>query len=77
MRWLSHKSLSLALLISTGLFLRTLRYAQQIDLGFKPDQVLQVSFNLRLQGYNEAKGREFTGRLSSDLKACRVCKQRV
>src|SRR5215217_5062173 len=52
-------ALSLALLISMGLFLRTLRYAQQIDLGFKPDQVLQVSFNLRLQGYNEAKGREF------------------
>ena len=66
-RWLNLRNalvvtqvaLSLALLISTGLFLRTLRYAQQIDLGFKPDQVLQVSFNLRLQGYNEAKGREF------------------
>jgi len=52
-------ALSLALLISTGLFLRTLRYARQIDLGFKPDQVLEVSFNLRLQGYDEAKGREF------------------
>jgi predicted permease len=66
-RWLNLRSalvvtqvaLSLALLISTGLFLRTLRYARQIDLGFKPDQVLEVSFNLRLQGYNEAKGREF------------------
>ena len=66
-RWLNLRNalvitqvaLSLALLISTGLFLRTLRYAQQIDLGFKPDQVLGVSFNLRLQGYNEAKGREF------------------
>ncbi|HEV8431697.1 MAG TPA: ABC transporter permease [Pyrinomonadaceae bacterium] len=52
-------ALSLALLISTGLFVRTLRYARQIDLGFKPDQVLAVSFNLRLQGYDEAKGREF------------------
>ena len=52
-------ALSLALLISTGLFLRTLSYARQIDLGFKPDHVLEVSFNLRLQGYNEAKGREF------------------
>ena len=66
-RWLNLRNalvitqvaLSLALLISTGLFLRTLRYARQIDLGFKPDQVLGVSFNLRLQGYNEAKGREF------------------
>ena len=66
-RWLNLRNalvitqvaLSLALLISTGLFLRTLSYARQIDLGFKPDQVLAVSFNLKLQGYNEAKGREF------------------
>ena len=66
-RWLNLRNalvvtqvaLSLALLISTGLFLRTLRYAQQIDLGFKPDQVLEVSFNLRLQRYDEAQGREF------------------
>ncbi|MGH9934864.1 MAG: ABC transporter permease [Blastocatellia bacterium] len=52
-------ALSLALLIGTGLFLRSLRYAQQIDLGFKPDNVLEASFNLSLQGYNEARGREF------------------
>jgi predicted permease len=75
-RWLNLRNalvitqvaLSLALLISTGLFLRTLRYAQQIDLGFKPDQVLQVSFNLRLQGYNEAKGREFYQRIVERLE---------
>jgi predicted permease len=67
LRWLNWRNalvitqvaLSLALLISTGLFLRTLRYAHQIDLGFKPDQVLAASFNLRLQRYNEAQGREF------------------
>ncbi|HEU4931203.1 MAG TPA: ABC transporter permease [Pyrinomonadaceae bacterium] len=70
-RWLNLRNalvvaqvaLSLALLISTGLFLRTLRYARQIDLGFKPDQVLEVSFNLRLQRYDEAKGREFYQRI--------------
>ena len=75
-RWLNWRSalvitqvaLSLALLISTGLFLRTLRYARQIDLGFKPDQVLEVSFNLRLQGYDEAKGREFYGRMVERLE---------
>src|SRR5262245_43800678 len=66
-RWLNLRSalviaqvaLSLALLISTGLFLRSLRYARQIDLGFKPENVLEATFNLRLQGYNEARGREF------------------
>src|SRR5262245_4373424 len=52
-------ALSVALLISTGLFLRSLRYAQQIDLGFKPDNVLEASFNPALQGYDEAKGKEF------------------
>ncbi|HET6975324.1 MAG TPA: ABC transporter permease [Pyrinomonadaceae bacterium] len=75
-RWLNLRNalvvtqvaLSLALLISTGLFLRTLNYARQIDLGFKPDQVLAVSFNLRLQGYNEAKGREFYQRIVERLE---------
>jgi predicted permease len=75
-RWLNLRNalvitqvaLSLALLISTGLFLRTLRYARQIDLGFKPDQVLEVSFNLRLQGYNETKGREFYQQLVERLE---------
>jgi len=74
-RWLNFRSalvmtqvaLSLALLISTGLFLRTLRYAQKIDLGFKPDQVLAASFNLRLQRYNEAQGREFYQRMVERL----------
>jgi len=67
LRWLNWRNalvitqvaLSLALLISTGLFLRTLRYAQRVDLGFKPDHVLSASFNLRLQHYNETQGREF------------------
>jgi len=75
-RWLNLRNalvvtqvaLSLALLISTGLFLRTLRYARQIDLGFKPDQVLAASFNLRLQGYDEAKGREFYGQILERLE---------
>jgi predicted permease len=71
LRWLNWRNalvitqvaLSLALLISTGLFLRTLRYAHQIDLGFKPAQVLAASFNLRLQRYNETQGREFYQRI--------------
>ncbi len=61
-------ALSLALLISTGLFLRSLSYTRQIDLGFKPDNVLEVSFNLALQGYNEAKGREFYRQIVERLK---------
>jgi predicted permease len=75
-RWLNLRNglvitqvaLSLALLISTGLFLRTLSYARQVDLGFKPDQVLAASFNLRLQGYDEAKGQEFYQRIVERLE---------
>jgi predicted permease len=61
-------ALSLSLLVSTGLFLRSLRYARQIDLGFKPDNVLEVSFNLALQGYNEARGKEFYRRIVERLE---------
>ncbi|HKQ74107.1 MAG TPA: ABC transporter permease [Blastocatellia bacterium] len=61
-------ALSLALLISTGLFLRSLRYAQLIDLGFNPENVVEVSFDLRLQGYIEAKGREFYRRIVERLE---------
>jgi predicted permease len=52
-------ALSLVLLIGAGLFIRSLRYAQQIDLGFEPDKVLETSFDLNLQGYDEVRGREF------------------
>jgi predicted permease len=52
-------ALSLSLLIGTGLFLRTLQFARQIDLGFKPDHVLAGMIDVGLQGYDEAKGREF------------------
>ncbi|MBO0861237.1 MAG: ABC transporter permease [Chloracidobacterium sp.] len=52
-------ALSLSLLIGAGLFIRSLLYAQRIDLGFEPDKALDVNFDLKLQGYDEARGREF------------------
>ncbi|MCI0665300.1 MAG: ABC transporter permease [Acidobacteria bacterium] len=64
----SQVALSLTLLISTGLFLRSLNYARQIDLGFKPENVLEVSFDLGLQGYSEARGREFYGQIIERLE---------
>jgi predicted permease len=56
---IAQMALSLALLIGAGLFIRSLHHAQQIDLGFKPDNVLELSFDLRFQGYDEVRGREF------------------
>jgi predicted permease len=43
--------------------MRALQQAQTIDLGFTPERAAEVSFDLRLQGYDEARGREFQKRL--------------
>ena len=48
---------SLVLLIGAGLFVRSLRSAYSVDLGFDPDRMAVVAFNLRLQGYDEPRGR--------------------
>jgi predicted permease len=52
-------ALSLLLLIGAGLFLRSLGNANAIDPGFDPDNVLMMSFNLELQGYQETRVRAF------------------
>ncbi|MGH9768484.1 MAG: ABC transporter permease [Blastocatellia bacterium] len=55
----SQLALSLVLLIAAGLFIRSLRQAQRIDPGFRTENVLLVSFDLGLQGYNVERGRAF------------------
>ncbi len=61
-------ALSLVLLLGAGLFIRSLQRARSFDLGFKPDNVLTFSFNLQLQGYDEARGREFFPRIVERLE---------
>jgi predicted permease len=56
-------ALSLVLLIGGGLMLRALQQAQTIKLGFNPQNAVEVSFDLRLQGYDSAQGKEFQKRL--------------
>ncbi|MGH9847428.1 MAG: FtsX-like permease family protein, partial [Blastocatellia bacterium] len=60
-------AMSLVLLVGAGLFIRSLQRAQSFDLGFKPENVLTFSFNLELQGYDEARGREFFPRIVERL----------
>jgi len=62
-------ALSLVLLIGGGLMMRALQKAQTIDLGFTPQRAGEVSFDLRLQGYDEARGREFQKRLLERVRA--------
>ncbi|HEX9885181.1 MAG TPA: ABC transporter permease [Longimicrobiales bacterium] len=57
-------ALSLLLLISSGLFLRSLQGATQIDPGFdEPAGLVTASVDPGLQGYDEAASREFLDRL--------------
>jgi macrolide transport system ATP-binding/permease protein len=62
-------ALSLALLIGGGLMLRALRQAQTVDLGYDPQRAIEMSFDLRLQGYDSAQGREFQKRLLERVRA--------
>ena len=62
-------AVSLALLVGGGLMLRALRKAQNIDLGYDPRRAIEMSFDLRLQGYDSAKGREFQKSLLERVRA--------
>ncbi len=52
-------ALSLILLISGGLFLRSLWRAQQIDPGFDAERILTAPITINLLRYTSAQGREF------------------
>lgn len=52
-------ALSLVLLVSAGLFLRTLANAQSVDPGFSTRSGILASIDLLPAGYDAARGREF------------------
>ena len=52
-------TLSLVLLISAGLIVRSLQAAQKMRPGFNPENAVAISFDVSLQGYNEKRGRAF------------------
>ena len=56
-------ALSLFLLITAGLFIRSVQNAEKIDPGFDTKNILLSSVDLGLQGYDEAKGKNFYKRL--------------
>ena len=56
-------ALSLVLLISAGLIVRSLQAAQRMRPGFNPQNAIALSFDLGLQGYDDAKGRAFYRRV--------------
>jgi predicted permease len=62
-------ALSVLALVGAGLFVRSLRKAQSADPGFNPDSVALASFDPFLNGYDEARGREFYRRLVERVEA--------
>lgn len=60
---------SLVLLVVAGLFIRSLGKAQNINLGFDPDQILNLNTDVGGLGYSEARGREFYRDLETRIRA--------
>ncbi len=62
-------ALSLVVLVSAGLCVRSLRKLQSIDAGFEPAKVLVMSMDLTLNGYREPRGRQFYSQLVERVSA--------
>jgi predicted permease len=62
-------SLSIVLLVASGLFLRNLRAATALDKGFVSDNLLFTEVDPSLQGYDRARSEDFFVRLTERLQA--------
>jgi predicted permease len=64
----SQVGLSLVLLVTAGLFVRSLQRASSIDTGFDPEGAYVSYLDLSLEGYDEAAGRVFQESLLASLR---------
>jgi macrolide transport system ATP-binding/permease protein len=62
-------ALSLVLLIAAGLVLRSLQHLQTMNPGFATENGLIMSFDLGLQGYDQAKGKQFQKQIIERVNA--------
>ncbi len=62
-------ALSLALLVCAALFLRSLRNAQTVDVGFETKNGLVMALDLGLQGYSQPSAQAFYAELAARLQA--------
>jgi putative ABC transport system permease protein len=62
-------ALSLLLLIAAGLIVRSLQQTQMAGPGFEVENRVTMSVDLGLQGYDEARGREFYKRLITRVES--------
>jgi predicted permease len=62
-------ALSLMLLVSAGLLVKSMRNTQAMSPGFRTDHLMMASVNVGLQGYDEARGRRFYKQLGERLQS--------
>src|SRR5262245_37004228 len=62
-------AVSLALIVAAGVFVRSMLSAQQLDPGFETRNVLLVSVDTGLRGYDETAGRRFFRQAVDRVKA--------
>lgn len=62
-------AISLVVLIAAGLVVRTLQQLQTMNPGFDPQNALTMSFDLSLQGYDEARGQQFYRQVAERVRA--------
>jgi len=61
--------LSALLLVCSVLVVRSLQRALHAPIGYNPNGAVAASFDLNIQGYDEARGREFERRLLTAVRA--------
>jgi predicted permease len=66
---IAQSTLATIALILASLFVRSLRHAQEVDLGFDADHVAIVSFDLGMLRYDNTKGPAFVRRVNDRLHA--------
>jgi predicted permease len=62
-------AVSVALLVGAVLLVRSVRNSARLDLGFDPDGVGVVSFNLQMLGYDRLRSEQFYGALLERTRA--------
>jgi predicted permease len=61
--------LSMALLVTAGLFLKSLTNISRVDLGLRTDQVITFAISPQLNGYDGARSRQLFERVEEQLAA--------
>ena len=60
-------AISMALLVAAGLFVKSLANIARVDLGIKPDNVVQFAVSPELNGYDQARSQALFTRIEEEL----------